>query len=48
MVNQTYIEWLVDWIINGIINIQTKLPFIVDDIKNINYREAVEVILNNQ
>ena len=45
MVNETYVNWLVDWIKNGTINIKTGLPFVIDDIKNADYKTAVQAKL---
>lgn len=41
MINQLYVDWLVGWIKNGTINIKTKQPFKLDDIKVQEYTGAV-------
>lgn len=46
MINQLYVDWLVGWIKNGTINIKTKQPFKLDDIKVQEYKDAVNAILN--
>lgn len=42
MINQTYVNWLVTWIQNGTVNISTGKPFAIDDIKNTDYKAAVQ------
>lgn len=46
MINQTYVNWLVGWIKDGVINKSTGKPFIIDDIKNADYKIAVQALLN--
>lgn len=48
MLNEDYINWLVSFIKNGTINIKTGQPFTIDDIKNADYKAAVEAALNTQ
>ena len=48
MINQEYVSWLVEWIRNGTINMKTGKPFVIDDIKNQDYKTAVQNILNPQ
>lgn len=48
MVNEMYVNWLVVWIKNGVINIKTGQPFKIDDIINEEYKTAVEAKLNSQ
>lgn len=45
MINELYVKWLASWIKNGTTNIQTGLPFTLDDIKIPEYRDAVEALL---
>ena len=47
MINQEYVNWLVGWIKNGTINIKTGQPFAIEDIKNDNYKSAVQEILTS-
>lgn len=42
MVNQAYVNWIVEWIKNGTINIRTGKPFVIDDIINQDYKLAVQ------
>lgn len=46
MVNEIYVNWLVTWIKNGVINIKTGEPFKLDDILAQEYKDAVQAILN--
>ena len=48
MVNEVYVDWLVSWINNGVINTKTGLPFVIDDIKNVDYKSAVQAKLDGQ
>lgn len=48
MVNETYVNWLVDWIKNGTINIKTGTAFTIDDILNADYKTAVQTKLTAQ
>ncbi|WP_183128072.1 hypothetical protein [Clostridium autoethanogenum] len=45
--NQEYINWIVNFIRNGTINIKTGKPFVIDDIINADYKVAVQIALNN-
>lgn len=47
MVDEVYVSWLVTWIKNGIINIKTSKPFVIDDIINADYKAAVQAKLNS-
>jgi UDP-N-acetylmuramyl pentapeptide synthase len=46
MINKIYIDWLVDWIKNGNINVQTGLPFTINDIKDEEYEVAVQAMMS--
>jgi hypothetical protein len=48
MINETFVNWLVTWIKSGTINIKTNLPFTVDDIKDPEYKTAVQIRLAAQ
>lgn len=48
MVNEIYVNWLVNWVKNGIINIKTGKPFVLDDIINTDYKAAVQAKLTAQ
>lgn len=48
MVNQDYVNWLVNFIKNGTINIKTGQPFTLDDIKIQEYKDAVQAQLTTQ
>lgn len=41
MINQDYVNWLVTWIKERTINIKTGQPFVIDDIKSQEYKDAV-------
>jgi hypothetical protein len=45
MVNEMYVEWLVTWIKNATINISTGKAFTIDDIKNADYKTAIQAKL---
>lgn len=45
MINQDYVNWLVSWIKNGIMNIKTGQPFTIEDIKIQEYKDAVQAQL---
>lgn len=46
--NEKYIQNLVNWITKKVINPKTNEPFKLDDILDINYKNTVETILNQQ
>lgn len=48
MINETYVNWLVEWIKNGTINIKTGESFKIHDILNVDYKTAVQTKLNEQ
>ncbi|ACL19481.1 hypothetical protein Dhaf_1426 [Desulfitobacterium hafniense DCB-2] len=48
MVNGMYVNWLVSWVKKETINIQTGLPFVLNDIIIPEYRGEVEDLLNAQ
>ncbi|WP_181870586.1 hypothetical protein [Hafnia paralvei] len=45
MINQDYVNWLVNFIKDGTINIKTGEPFNLEDIKNQEYKNAVQAQL---
>lgn len=45
MLNQNHINWLVSFIKNGTINIKTGQPFVLEDIKIQEYKDAVQAQL---
>lgn len=42
MINETYVNSLANYIINGVINPKTSLPFVIEDIKKEEYIEPVK------
>lgn len=48
MINQDYVNWLVNFIKNGTINIKTGQPFVLEDIKIQEYKDAVQAQLTTQ
>jgi hypothetical protein len=48
LINQDYVNWLVNFIKNGTINIKTSQPFVLEDIKIQEYKDAVQAMLNTQ
>ena len=43
MINETYVNSLANYIINGVINPKTSLPFVIEDIKKEEYIEPVKM-----
>lgn len=43
MINKTYVNSLANYIINGVINPKTSLPFVIEDIKKEEYIEPVKM-----
>ena len=43
MINETYVNSLANYIINGVINPKTSLPFVIEDIKKEEYIEPVKI-----
>lgn len=47
-VNQDYVSWLVNFIKNGTVNIKTDKPFVLEDIKVQEYKDAVQAQLTTE
>lgn len=48
IINEDYVNWLVSFIKNGIINIKTGKSFTIEDIINADYKAAVQQALTAQ